>query len=460
MTNTNTPFLLLFYLLFGSQWLLAFSSDWQTDSTIVPIRIEVLDSTLTAEELRTVSFFLEDLNSQAFEVIPFYRLRDSLSLPSNGRYRIELHSFDNTDHFFFLQKPIEFSTPAKDTLLVRLLVGDGDDYLVETPSRVESAKITKRAVSKEPDIVIKGVDDSPPQKVEFDSVDIANNIEKLTDEELRTRITARIFEYIPDTMYVEEREKLSIVLSADTTATFFNEFVNSDPLFEDNEERVKSFLLEGVGNIMISRLIDVDSAFSIQPLFAQDQRFIDFFAFEPQRWEWYVTPRMEGEHLLTYALERIDIIEDKEFTTSITPVFEKPVLVVIKGGAPVEIPEEESNFLWGWIAIIVGVLGVVIFTLLRSRKKQQQKASIRIPSQDIRQAIAEGKPEKALDLLSASSVTLPKDWQREITMLQARWASLESDLNKGTIAMDKAQIERNRIKDRILDVIDELSKNN
>jgi hypothetical protein len=469
MTHTNSWIILIGFLLLmvSGHSLQGQSITAQRQAKIpkIAVRIQVADSTISMEELETISFFLENLSRGSSQIISFRYLQDSLRLPARNKYRLDLHSYDNSDHFFFLNAPIEFSTPlVKKELLVELQVGDENQYLVEKVVTIPSQdiRVVQPSVAIElQELEIKGVDRSELEvyaPVEFDSMAIQSLVTEISDEQLKERITARILESIPDTMYLEEREILSIVISADTTEAFLTDFIASDPVFQEHPERVESFLLGGVGNIMISRLIDVDSAFSIQPLFAKSQRFVDFVTTEPQRWEWYVTPRLEGKHLLTYALERIDIRDGKEFTSSIASVLEKDVLVVVKEGeAEIPIVEESKSFAWIWLLVGMSVLGGGIFLFSRQRQQQQQQATVRVPARDIRNAIIQGKPEKALDLLSAAGVALSSNWQREITLLQGRWSSLESDLNKGTISNQEAQIERNRIKDRILDIVDELS---
>lgn len=405
--------------------------------------------------LATIEFYLEETATKKFRIVSFEALKNGLSFPDSTNYQIELHSYEDREYQIFFEEAIYFNTANKIPVQLKM------DIVRRQPSRSESVEIFPPAPSiSVPDAPIrrpqpnvsrpKGIDQLEPQ---FLVEEIEESLAELDEEELTKRITARVLESIPDTMYLEERERLSILILSDTTQQFFNDFLQNDPALRDNAEQVETFLLSGVGNIMVSRLIDVDSAFSIQPLFARNQRFIDFVTKEPQRWEWYVTPKKAGKHLLTYALERIDVREDKEFSTSITSVLEKEILVVVKGG---KTEPETAGFPWLWVVLGAIVLAMLVFFLFK-RQKEKEAQKIRLPSENIRTLIAKGQTEKALDLLSASTITLSQERRREILMLESRWSSLESEINRGIISNEEAQIERNRIKDRILDVIDELS---
>ncbi|MEM9847534.1 MAG: hypothetical protein AAF847_06575 [Bacteroidota bacterium] len=299
--------------------------------------------------------------------------------------------------------------------------------------------------------------------------ELSSLITNLSSEEIEKQVKARVIESFPDTMTLHEREQVSVVLTTNTTAAFFDSLVLQEPILKKYPERVESFIVEEVGRIMASRLIDADDAFEITPLFGNNERYIDLTSGKAQRWEWYVKPIEAGTHTLSYVMERLEVVNDNQLvSSSTTSVLERNVTVVVPpsellGNSPPtndlsDGADNDQNSLW--IYLLLGglaLIGLLIFVLLR-KKKAAEITTVAIPTERITNLIADGKTEQAIDLLVASTTALPYNRRKEITLLSSRWSSVETEMNKGTISSHDADIKRNRIHDRLLDLVHDLSR--
>ncbi len=304
------------------------------------------------------------------------------------------------------------------------------------------------------------VNDTPLSEADF-----LEQLKELSDEDIFQQVAARVIESFPDTMLLNKRARVGVLLTSNIEDEFLKKIIANDPLFKKNPERVKAFIASGVGKIMTSQLIDVDDAFEIDPLFTQNQRFVDLDTGTPQRWEWYIKPIKTGKHILTYALERIEVVEGKERVITSIPVVENEVIVIVEnndtalGNTPTS-QDEIKNKTGAWILPVtilgVALLGMLLFFLFR-KNKAEKEISINLPSDEIRNLIAQSKTEKALKLLSNSVKELSRQKQNEITLLQSRWAAIESEINKGIIDSATADLKRNQIHDRILELLDDFS---
>ncbi|MEM9887344.1 MAG: hypothetical protein AAF849_15730 [Bacteroidota bacterium] len=357
-------------------------------------------------------------------------------------------------------KPTDKETPNDDR--------QENDSKKSTTNKGKDNNSTTSSNTKSPDRV-NILSPNSADSEDLSDAAISSLMSNLSMDSITKAVTARVIESFPDTMRLNERELLSIVLTSDTTKAFLNEIIAREPVLKKYPDRVESFIVSEVGKIMASRLIDADDAFEIEPLFSKKERFIDLLGGKPQRWEWYVKPIKEGVHQLSYVIERIEVIGGNQLgSSSVTPVVEKDVTVIVQPTAVLSSPtpdlpkntSEGAGKISSWIHfLLVGLLllALVVFVLLRSKKKDTTTIAS-IPSKRITELIAGGKTEQAIDLLEASSSQLSHAKRKEITMLSSRWSSVESEMNKGTISSQDADIKRNRIHDRLLDLIHELSR--
>lgn len=426
----------------------------------IVVSIEVFDGH-TGGPIEESEVVLIDDEIVASKILNYHDNRFVLCLECNKDYELKLlgNRHYNLKETIFIK---EADCNSDETLIFRIYaeyrgfdigVGSGEGVEYPEPNSSGNTNTTSRDNDYSPKPSVSE-SESYVSEVEVEQLILSD----LTSNELVQQVIGRVVESFPDTMFLNQRERLSILISSDTSQQFMDELLEKEPLFKEYPERVEAFIVEGIGKIMSFRLIDADDAFEIKPLFDEQDRYVDIANGTPQQWEWYVTPVEEGTHTLTYALERIKIIDNKELPVGRIPVVEKDVIVVV---APTTLgagnDKPNNNLLW-IIPLALLSIAALIFFFVRKKKEEKEIIAQSLPISKIRNLVAASKTDAALSLILSAIGDVKSTKRDEAILLKSRWSSLESELNKGTIDHLAADIQRNKINDRILEFIEDFEE--
>lgn len=374
-------------------------------------------------------------------------------------------STDTSSDLPFLD--FNFKINARCIVIPREYTGNTDETSTENDSKKDNTPKTGLGSTDPAESGSYDKNKLNTNEAELSAAEFLARLENMSNEEVVQQIAARVIESFPDTMLLQERTKVGVLLSSNTADEFLEAIIANDPLLKQNPERVRSFIASGIGKIMASQLIDIDDAFEIDPLFTQNQKFVDLDAGTPQRWEWFIKPIKAGKHILTYALERIEIVEGKERIVTSIPVVENEVTVIVERedtnmNMPSPVEEKSQQGGMGWILPIAvfGIIALVgsLLLLLFRKKKEQEQVKIKLPSNEVRTLIAQSRTNKALTLLADATKAMSRQNRNKITLLQSQWAAVESEITKGIIDGETADLKRNQIHARILGLLDDFEQ--
>ncbi|MEN0004071.1 MAG: hypothetical protein AAF798_08005 [Bacteroidota bacterium] len=266
-------------------------------------------------------------------------------------------------------------------------------------------------------------------------------------------ITGKLLYYIPDTMLIREVYKVGMAISGDTTQATQNEIIRDYQLFGENRPKVRAEIIQ-IGEVMRANLTDPrpddDKAFAVQAIGEDNRRSVNLLGGIPDIWEWSVTPLKAGQYKLFFTIEII-LEKGEEKIPEVIPVKDAEILVVI----------EPTFFQQYGLPIgggILGLLGFLLFLIFRKRKKQQQALQLTLPTKELFTHIRENETAEALDLLAKALAGQHADYESEVLLLQSRFEQNEEDARKGIVSNAERTLERNRINNSLLELIQKIRK--